>query len=314
MSITRHPEHLLDRAAMVAMRLLLKSAKGSISGPAARPAFDEIMEKVPAAAQVTYQAEAIAGVSGWWCRPKDAMKGAALLYLHGGGYVTGTAAAYRHFVGQIAAQANVAAFVPEYRLAPESPFPAAVEDARAVYAGLISQGIVNVALTGDSAGGGLALVLLSSATVKARGGSGTAPKGAAVISAWTDLAMTGESMATRADADPLSTRASLGALAQLYLGGHDARDPRVSPLYGDFFGGLPPVRMDVGEDDVLMDDSVRYGERFEREGAKIEVHTWKGMIHVFPANVAELVAAREALHDIGDFLITQLRGAVKPSK
>jgi acetyl esterase/lipase len=260
---------------MVAVRLMLRSTRGSVNGPGARRAFDEIMLEVPSVSGVTYQAETIGGVPGWWCRPWEAINGGAVLYFHGGGYVVGAAKAYRHFVGQIASRANVAVFVPDYRLAPESPFPAAVEDAQATCAGLIAQGFTNIALAGDSAGGGLALILLTLITDKARIGSGTIVKGAAVISAWTDLAMTGESMTTRAEADPLSTPASLAALARLYLGDQDARNPRASPLYGDF-GGLPPVRMHVGEDDILLDDTLRYGGRFEQAGGAIEVHTWQG--------------------------------------
>jgi acetyl esterase/lipase len=292
---------------MVAMRLMLRSAKGSVSGPDARKTFDELMDKVPAASGVAYEAATIGGVSGWWCRPENAAKGSAILYLHGGGYVVGAAQAYQHFVGQVASRARVAAFVPEYRLAPEFPFPAAVEDAQATYQGLVAQGLTKIALAGDSAGGGLALILLSWAAAKARAGLGPIPKGAAVISAWTDLAMAGESMKTRAQADPLSTPASLAAMARLYLGDGDARDPLASPLYGDL-AGLPPVRMHVGEDDVLLDDSVRYGERFEQEGGTIQVHTWQGMIHVFPSSIALLKAAKEALDDVGDFLKWQLLG------
>jgi len=102
MTTMHHPEHLLDRAAMVAMRLVLRSAKGTVSGPDARKPFDEMMQKVPAASGVIYEAATIGGVPGWWCRPENAVEGAAILYLHGGGYVVGTARAYLHLVGQIA--------------------------------------------------------------------------------------------------------------------------------------------------------------------------------------------------------------------
>jgi monoterpene epsilon-lactone hydrolase len=308
MTTIHHPEKLTDQAAMKTVRATLASSKGSVDGPGARQAFDAIMEQVPPSAGVTYEPETIGGLSGWWCRPKDALRGAALLYFHGGGYVVGTAAAYRHFVGHIASRASADAFIPEYRLAPEFPFPAAVEDAQAAFAGLSGRGTANIALAGDSAGGGLALVLLASAAANAGTGRGRGaiPKGAAVISAWTDLVMTGRSMMTRADADPLSTPASLAALAKLYIGGREARDPQVSPLYGNL-ANLPPVRMHVGEDDVLLDDSVRYGERFEHAGGTIEVHSWTGMPHVFPSNVGLLLAAGEALDDIGDFLKSRFR-------
>jgi len=259
------------------------------------------MGQVPAASGVTYAAAIVGGVSGWWCRPAEAPKGAVILYFHGGGYVVGASQAYRHFAGQVAVRAKVATFVADYRLAPEHPFPAAVDDAQAIYDGLVAEGFTSIALAGDSAGGGLALVLHSQAAAKARAGSGPVPKGAAVMSPWTDLALAGESMVTRAKADPLSTPAQLAAMAGLYLAGRDPHDPLASPLYGDL-AGLPPVRIDVGEDDVLLDDSVRYGERFEREGGAIQVHTWQGMPHVFPSNIALLKAAKEALDDIGDFL------------
>jgi epsilon-lactone hydrolase len=291
---------------MAAMRLMLASMKGSVTGPSAREPFDELMEKTPAADGVTYQEAEVGGVAGWWCRPDDAVAGAAILYFHGGAYVVGSARAYQHFVGQLAVRAKVAAFVPEYGLAPEHPFPAAVDEAQACYRGLVAKGYGTIALAGDSAGGGLALVLLS-LLAKARDVSALRPAGAAVMSPWTDLALSGMSMETRAKADPLLTRESLASTARLYLAGHDPRDPFASPLYGDL-AGLPPVRMHVGEDEVLLDDSLRYGERIESQGGTVQVHTWQGMTHVFPSNVALLHAAKEALDDIGNFLRQQFVG------
>jgi monoterpene epsilon-lactone hydrolase len=305
-AVIQHSIHLLDRVAMAALRLMVGSMKGSL-GPSSREQFDELMEKTPAANGVTYEEEDVGGVAGWWCRPDDAIAGAAILYFHGGAYVVGSARAYRHFAGQVAARAKVCAFVPEYGLAPEHPFPAAVDDAQACYRGLVEKGFGKIALAGDSAGGGLALVLLSLLVAKARDGSALRPVGAAVMSPWTDLALSGASMEARAEADPLLTKESLASTAQLYLGGHDPRDPLVSPLYGDL-AGLPPVRMHVGEDEVLLDDSLRYGERIESQGGTVQVHTWQGMTHVFPSNVALLHAAKEALDDIGNFLRQQLVG------
>jgi acetyl esterase/lipase len=306
-AVIHHPIHLLDRVAMVAMRLMVGSMKGSITGPSSREQFDELMEKTPAADGVTYEEAEVGGVAGWWCRPEDAVAGAAILYFHGGAYVVGSARAYQHFVGQVAARANVVAFVPEYGLAPEHPFPAAVDDAQACYGGLVEKGFGKIALAGDSSGGGVALVLLSLLVAKARVGSASRPTGAAVMSPWTDLALSGMSMETRAEADPLLTKESLASTARLYLGGHDPRDPLASPLYGDL-AGLPPVRMHVDEDEVLLGDSLRHGERIESRGGTVLSHTWQGMTHVFPSNVALLHAAREALDDIGNFLRQQFVG------
>jgi acetyl esterase/lipase len=289
---------------MAEMRRMVAPMKGSVTGPSAREMFDDLMEKTPAADGVTYEKADVGGVPGWWCRPKYAAAAAAILYFHGGAYVAGSARAFQHFVGQVAASAMVAAFVPEYGLAPEHPFPVAVDEAQAAYRGLVEQGITKIALAGDSAGGGLALVLLSLVVAKARDGSTPCPIGAAVMSPWTDLALSGSSMEARAEADPLLTKNSLASTAHLYLGSHDARDPCASPLNGDL-AGLPPVRIHVGEDEILLEDSLRYGERLEREGGTIQVHTWQGMIHVFPSNIAVLHSANEALDDIGDFLRQQ---------
>jgi epsilon-lactone hydrolase len=306
-AVIHHPIHLLDRVAMVAMRLMVGSMKGSLTGPSSREQFDELMEKTPAADGVTYEEGDVGGVAGWWCRPEDAVAGAAILYFHGGAYVVGSARAYQHFVGQVAARAKAVAFVPEYSLAPEHPFPAAVDDAQACYRGLVEKGFGKIALAGDSAGGGLALVLLSLLVAKARDVSALRPAGAAVLSAWTDLALSGMSMETRAEADPLLTKESLASTARLYLSGHEPREPLASPLYGDL-AGLPPVRMHVGEDEVLLDDSLRYGEGIESQGGTVQIHTWQGMTHVFPSNVALLHAAKEALDDIGNFLRQQFVG------
>lgn len=297
-------KHLLDRQdaiTMAKLRSMVGSTKGSVSGPSAREPFDELMEETPPAEGVTYEKAEVGGVPGWWCRPNNAPIDATILYFHGGAYVVGSAHAYQHFVGQVAARAKASAFVPEYGLGPEHPFPGAVQDAQASYAGLVTQGFRTIALAGDSAGGGLALSLLSLTVSRARDASGLRPAAAAVMSPWTDLALSGASMETRAEADPLMTKDSLAATARLYLGTHDPRDPRASPLYAEL-AGLPPVRIDVGEDEVLLDDSTRYGERMETAGGTVQVHTWEGMIHVFPSNIAILGAAQQALDDIGRFL------------
>ena len=218
-----YPIDPLDRATMAGMRLMVSSMKGSVTGPSARVAFDELMEKTPAADGVTYQEAEMGGVTGWWCRPDDAVAGAAILYFHGGAYVVGSARAYQHFAGQVAARAKVAAFVPEYGLAPEHPFPAAVDEAQACYGGLVEKGFGKIALAGDSAGGGLALVLLSFPVAKSRDGSALRPVGAAVMSPWTDLTLSGASMETRAEADPLLTKdARPAGVASVWRSGRTA--------------------------------------------------------------------------------------------
>ncbi len=240
METTYHPISLEDRAAVAALREAIPPGKGNTFALDMRPIFDEMIGQTPAAPGVTYEAATVGGVPGWWRRPSGALPGAALLYLHGGTYGIGSAQAYQHFVGQIAARAGAAAFAPEYRLAPEHPFPAAVDDALAAYSGLAAQGFTTIALVGDSAGGGLALVTLAQAVASAQGG-GASPRCAAVMSPWTDLALSGASITDRAAADPLLTRDGLAVAAARYLDGHDPRDPRASPL----FGGLAACRQCV---------------------------------------------------------------------
>ena len=302
-----HKEHLLDRAAMVAMRAMIAILKAADLGPDGRAAFDDLMGKTPRADAVTYEATEIGGVPGWWCRSPEATPDDAILYLHGGAYVVGSAQAYRNFVGQIAARAKVDAFIPDYALAPERPFPAAVEDADAAYHGLAAVGLSRIAIAGDSAGGGLALVTATRMTAAARDGAVPRPVAAVAISPWTDLALTGDSMKTRAEHDPLLTLAALERARISYIGEADPRDPRASPLYGDL-AGLPPVMLHVGEDEILLADARRIADRIVTAGSRAELHVWQGMVHVFPANLALLRAAPEALDIIATFLAHNLRG------
>lgn len=298
---TYHAEHLADRAAMVVMRAMIALQPPTEFGPAGRTAFDDLLSKTPSADGVGYESATVGGVPGWWCRASDAIDGGAILYFHGGAYVVGSAQAYRRFGGQIAARAKAPVFVAEYRLAPEYPFPAAVEDAEAAYRGLAGVGIHRIALAGDSAGGALALVTAARMAEAARDGATPVPVATRVMSPWTDLALTGDSIETRAKHDPLLSRRVLRDAVRLYLGPADAKDPRASPLYGDA-AGLPPVLLHVGEDEILLDDARRFTDLAARSGAAAELHVWRGMVHVFPANLALLHAAREALDITGEFL------------
>ena len=310
MTITTHRLHLADRAIMLAMRGVLAVSRKPASSPEARPKFDTMVAKVAAADGVAYQTAQVGGVPGWWCRPADAIPGAAILYLHGGAYLLGSAWAYRNFASQVATRAGVAVFVVDYGLAPERPFPAAFEDALAAYQGLGDAGYDAIALAGDSAGGGLALALLAAVAERARRESAKPCAGAVVLSPWADLALSGETMTTRADADPLLTRDVLAEASSLYLGSADPRDPRASALYGSL-AGLPPVTIHVGDDEILLDDALRYAQRIEDAGGRADLHVWKGMVHVFPINPL-LRAAGEAL----DLAAVAVRTAVssRPGK
>jgi monoterpene epsilon-lactone hydrolase len=149
-----------DEATMSTMRAALASGKGKLQGTEARVPFESIIERVASPQGVVYEADHVGGVPGWWCRPEGARPDQVVMHIHGGWFNWGSARAYRNLAGQIAASAGVAAFVPDYRLAPEHPFPAAIEDVRACYVGLVERGFSRIAITGDSAGGNLALGLL----------------------------------------------------------------------------------------------------------------------------------------------------------
>jgi len=281
--------------------------KGKLEGVAARGPFNGIMERVAPPDGVSFEADTVGGISGWWAKPTRARKGAAILHLHGGWFNWGAAHAFRNLVGHTAVSAGADAFIPDYRLAPEHPFPAAVKDAEACYRGLVDRGIKKIALTGDSAGGNLALALLSIISTQA-GSAGIVPLGAVVLSPVTDLALTGESFETRAEADPYFVRSQAAGLVRSYLGESDPRNPLASPLYGDL-AGLAPVRIHVGDSEVLLDDSRRYAERAVAAGVDAKLDVWMGMPHGFVNSVGNLNAANQALRAIGAFLNDRLEGA-----
>jgi acetyl esterase/lipase len=299
-----HPLSQEDSVATTALRASVAAFKGKLAGTAARGPYDDIMERVVAPTDVTFEADTIGGISGLWAKPARPRKGAAIIHMHGGWFNLGTASAYRNFVGHIASSAGADAFVPDYRLAPEHLFPAAVEDIEACYRGLVDKGTTKIAVTGDSAGGTLALVLLSIAHAQTHTG-GIAPVCAVAISPVTDLALTGESYETRAEADPYFTKSQVAGLVASYLGETDPTNPLASPLYGDL-SGLPPIRVHVGDDEVLLDDSRRYVERAVTAGVDAALDVWMGMPHGFVKDVRDFDAARQALSAIGAFLAKRL--------
>lgn len=303
--IVTHPLDSEDAAVMKAVRAMVSPTKGLARGIEARQPFDAIMESVQPRNDVTFEADTVGGIPGLWARPTAARSDEAILHLHGGWFNLGTARAYRHLVGHVAARAGATAFIPDYRLAPEHPFPAAVEDVLACYRGLERAGSQRIAITGDSAGGNLALVLASRVTTE-EVFSRAVLVAVAAMSPVTDLSLSGESYETRADADPFFTRPQVAELVHSYLGGVDPKHTMASPLYARF-SGLPAIRIDVGDDEVLLDDSRRYVERVVAAGVDARLDVWMGMPHGFIANIGRVKASAQALDAVGAFLTEKLR-------
>jgi acetyl esterase/lipase len=223
-----------------------------------------------------------------------------VLYLHGGGYVSGSLATHRTFAGNLALASGRVVVALDYRLGPEHPFPAAVHDAVAAVRELQADGPVAVA--GDSAGGGLTVAAL----LVLRDEGGLQPLAGACVSPWVDLSQGGASYATRAEVDIMVSGASLTDMAAHYLQGHDPSDPLASPLFGDL-AGLPPLRIDVGDAEVLLDDSVVLAQRVRDAGGHAELVVWPEMFHVFPAFPPEIIPeAADCVAAAGDFLAAHL--------
>ncbi|HEY6490605.1 MAG: alpha/beta hydrolase [Terracidiphilus sp.] len=295
-----HPISAEDKTAMAGLRAIIEPNKGRLQGTAARVPFDAIMEHVAAPEDVIFEGGTVGGVPGWWSKPKGARPDVVILHIHGGWFNWGSAKAFRNLVGHIATHAGAVAFAPDYRLAPEHPFPAASGDVRASYFGLLELGYKKIAVTGDSAGGNLALGLLISLKASPSDNQ-VAPVAGVALSPVTDLSLSGASWATRATLDPYFTQSQAAELVSSYLNGVDSNNPFASPLGADL-AGLPPIRVHVGEDEVLLDDSVRFVDRALAAGVDAQLDVWEGMVHGFLGSVSHLSASTQALQKIGSFL------------
>jgi monoterpene epsilon-lactone hydrolase len=230
-----------------------------------------------------------------------------IFYLHGGGYVSGSSAFYRDFIWRIADASAAGVLCVNYRLAPEYPFPAALDDAVNAYRWLLANGAApeRTSLMGDSAGGGLVFATL----LRLKEQGLPMPAAAVALSPWTDLALTGESFGTNAYNDPMLRPERAANCAQMYLDGADPRDCYASPLYGNL-GGLPPTLIQVGSDEILLDDSIRMAERLRSAGCDVEIEVWPRMPHVWQVYARVLPEGRQAIARIGDFLQSQMMSEV----
>jgi epsilon-lactone hydrolase len=239
------------------------------------------------------------GIPAEWVAAPGAREDRVLLYFHGGAYHIGSPATIRHLVGLLSAAIKARALSVDYRLAPEHPFPAAVEDAVAAYRWLLASGIdpALIAIGGDSSGGGLALGTL----VALRDAGEAMPAAAVLLSPVTDLALTGDSLRTRAGVDVMLKPEGILEAADLYLAGADPRHPYASPLYADL-RDLPPLLIHVGDAEMLLDDSTRLAAKATEVGVEVSLEIWDEMPHVFPAFAGLLPEADKAIEHIGSWL------------
>jgi epsilon-lactone hydrolase len=271
-----------------------------------RAAFNELMSHVPVAPDVQQKPTTIGGVDGIEVTIDAAATDNVILYFHGGVYVIGTAVASVPLVSEVVRRAGAKAITLDYRLAPENPYPAAIDDAKAAYEGLLAQGIDpgQIAFAGESAGCGLAV-----ATLLALRDAGTPlPSGAYLMSPYVDLTLAGETLSNREARDAVLNPAGLRARVPDYVGNADAADPLISPIFGDL-SGLPPLLIQVGSNEILLSDALRLAARAALDDVQVTLEVTPGVPHVFQGFAGLLDEAGAALDRAADFLNTQFAHA-----
>ena len=293
-----------DTAAIASFKaqwlLAAANRKGaSLSIEEQRSSFEEFFQTVPIADGCIVQAIRSPGPAGETIVPRGATPSRALLYFHGGGFFFGSLQSHRHLVSRLAVAAGVTAVSINYRLAPEHPFPAALEDALGAYRWLLAQGFParGIVLGGDSAGGNLA----AAAVLKIRDEKLPTPGGLFLVSAWLDLTLSGESYEVRAAQDPILSRESMREVTQLYLGQIDHGSPYASPVNGDL-AGFPPLMIQVGADEVLLSESLAFAQKAALHGVDVRLHVWPEMIHAWPLFHSALPQGTRAIAEAGLWL------------
>jgi acetyl esterase/lipase len=264
-----------------------------------RANMEAALAAIPVPDDVRLEAVTVGGVPAEWTTVPASQAARVVVYFHGGGYCIGSVRSHRLLVAGIGHAAKARVLSVDYRLAPEHPHPAAVDDAVAVYRALREQGVSAGAIgfAGDSAGGGLAVATL----LALRAAGDGLPAAAACLSPWMDLSMSGESLRTRAAIDPVCSEPMLRRMAAAYLAGRDARAPLASPLFADL-AGLPPLLVQVGTAEVLYDDAASFAERASRAGVDVTFEPWEDMIHVWHAFAMLLPEGQQAIDRVGAYL------------
>jgi acetyl esterase/lipase len=290
----------MSQSEIEAIRALLAAKPRQVGWAERRQRLDEVGSVWPVAEDVLLNAVDLRGVPGEWSIVPGSDAGRVLMFLHGGGYCSGSILSHRRMVTEAGRAAGVRTLAVGYRLAPEHPFPAALDDALAAWRFLREQGIAaaHVGIAGDSAGGGLAVALINAL----RDDKEPLPACAWLVSPWTDLTMSGSTLTTKDKTDPIIHKAYLQELADAYLaGGVNAKDPRVSPLYADV-RDFPPTLIQVGSAETLLDDAARFAAALGVADVPVTLEIWPHMIHAWHLWNAYLEPGRRALASAGAFI------------
>jgi acetyl esterase/lipase len=281
------------------VRAMLAQTPANLAPEEMRKVYDAIGAQLPTPPDVVLEATQAHGVPAEWSTAPGAADDRAILYLHGGGYVIGSILSHRHLAAALGRAAGTRVLALDYRLAPEHPFPAAVDDALAGYRYLLEKGFApeKIAIAGDSAGGGLTVATL----VAAREAGLPQPACGFCISPWVDLEGVGESMTTKAAEDPMVQRDGLAGMAAAYLGETPARTPLAAPLYADL-AGIAPLIIQVGSAETLLDDSTRLASKAGAAEVPVRLEVWPEMIHVWHFFHPLLSDGRRAIAIAGDFI------------
>ncbi|HNY00959.1 MAG TPA: alpha/beta hydrolase [Bacteroidales bacterium] len=251
---------------------------------------------------VTVKPEEIRGIKAEWLIPAGSDPARVILYVHGGGYVSGSCSDHRGIVAKFALRCGVTCLVYEYRLAPEHPYPAALDDSVAVYSALLNSGFLphHILVAGESAGGGLTLALLLALKERAI----ALPAGAVALSPWTDLTCSGDSYHTK-NRYSLAPMNSWTVFSRHYAGNHDPADPFVSPLFGNP-AGLPPLYLNAGTDDELFDDGARFAQKAKEAGVDVTWQPGERQVHCYPLLAPMFPEATEAMEEVVAFVKRRL--------
>jgi len=282
------------------VRALLSSKPRPVGWQARRQRIEEVGSAWPVADDVRLEEVNLGGIQGEWSIAPGSDTSRVLLYFHGGGYCSGSILSHRRLVTEAGRAAKARTLAIEYRLAPENAFPAALDDVLSTWKFLTKQGIAaeHIAVGGDSAGGGLTVALIN----RLRDAGESVPGCAWLISPWTDLTLSGSTLATKDNVDPIIHKTYLAELVEAYLPPLiDKRDPRVSPLFADL-RGLPPTLIQVGSCETLLEDSMRFAAAAGAAGVAVTLEIWPEMIHAWPMWNAHLAAGRRALANAGEFI------------